>query len=519
MAKPNSVKLFNLIKSIKPSEKRYFKLMTRRENGQDKSKFLQLFDLIESQPTYDEDELALTAGFVTPGQLSNLKANLYKKLLNSLRNYNVSSTPDMQTRELVDHAQLLFDRSLYKQCDEILKKAKTQAKRNDNLEQLLVILKWQKNLLFQASSANNWNRANNIIVEVQEVSNRINNINQYTNLQLELNAIYLKTGFIKNEIEYNQVLNLVSSSLPKVNENLLSLTEKSSLFSLFVDYYFFIQDFTRGFKYAKKWVELFDSKHLIYSKLETYIKALNSLMIAQTKLVKYNEFNKTKRKLRALRSLPALQINENINLKLFKYTYVHEFNGLFMKGDFSHGVLLMDKIKPRMDEYVERLDDHSRVIMYYKVACLYVGNSDFGEALIWLNKIINTEKDDLREDIHGFARILQLICHFEMGHNEVIDYYVRSTYRFLLKTENLQMYQKNILNFLKKLSISISDEEILNRFERLRQQLLPLEQNPYEKRAFIYFDIISWLESKLQNRPVQDIIKEKALLLIENQAA
>ena len=516
MSKPKSTKLFSLIKSMNPSEKRYFKLMTREEEGQDQSKFLQLFNLIDSLNEYDEDELALKAEFVTTGQLSNLKANLYKKLLMSLRNYNISSTPDMQTRELVDHAQLLFDRSLYKQCEEVLKKAKTQALKNDNLEQLLVILKWQKNLFFQTASTDNRNRAKSIISEVEEVNNRINNINQYTNLQLELNAIYLKTGFIKNENEYHQILNLFSSSLPKVKEDDLSLTEKSSLYSLFVDYYFFIQDFEMGYSYAKKWVELFHSKSLIYTQLEEYIKALNSLMIAQNKLVKYNEFVKTKRKLRALRYLPAIQINENINLKLFKYTYVHEFNGLFMKGDFTHGTLLMEKIKPRINEYIERLDDHSRVIMYYKIACLYVGDNNYSESLIWLNRIINSEKDDLREDIHGFARILQLICHYELGHTDVIDYYVRSTYRFLLKTENLQLFQKYILNFLKKLSSSISEQEILARFERLLEQLLPLENNPYEKRAFIYFDIISWLEGKLQNRLVQDVIKEKALLLIES---
>jgi RNase P/RNase MRP subunit POP5 len=33
--------------------------------------------------------------------------------------------------------------------------------------------------------------------------------------------------------------------------------------------------------------------------------------------------------------------------------------------------------------------------------------------------------------------------------------------------------------------------------------------NPYEKRAFIYFDIISWLESKIEHKKVQDIIREK----------
>jgi hypothetical protein len=54
-------------------------------------------------------------------------------------------------------------------------------------------------------------------------------------------------------------------------------------------------------------------------------------------------------------------------------------------------------------------------------------------------------------------------------------------------------------------------------FERLRQQLIPLETNPYEKRAFIYFDIISWLEGKIQHRPVQEVIQEKANILLNQK--
>ncbi|RLD20242.1 MAG: hypothetical protein DRI71_10675 [Bacteroidetes bacterium] len=185
-----------------------------------------------------------------------------------------------------------------------------------------------------------------------------------------------------------------------------------------------------------------------------------------------------------------------------------------MIGDFSHGVRLMEKIKPRIDAYILRLDSHSRLIMYYKIACLYVGDSNFSEALGWLNRIINTEQSLIREDIHGFSRILSLICHYELGHRDILDYHVRSTYRFLLSHENLQQYHRYILNFLKHLSANISEEEMIAEFERLRQQLIPLETNPYEKRAFIYFDIISWLEGKIQHRPVQDVIQEKANILL-----
>lgn len=519
MPKPKSGKLYQLIKSMKASEKRYFKLDTGSGGESDQHKFLQLFDLIDRQTEYDEEAIMEEADFITKGQFANMKVNLYKKLLASLRNFNLSSTPDMQTRELVDYAQLLFNRSMYRQSEEVLKKAKAQAKKHDNLEQLLVILKWQKNLLFQSSSGDNRARAQNIIAEVEEVNNRINNINLFTNLQLELNSIYLRTGYIKNESEYQEIQRLFSATIPEVDEQSLNITEKSNYYSLLIDFYFFTQDFEKGYQYALKWVTLFDNRQLIRSRLEVYIKALNSLMIAQTKLVKYREFSRTKRTLRNLRSQVAPYINENISLKLFKYTYVHEFNGLFMKGDFSHGVQLMQKIKPRLEEYINLLDDHSRVILYYKIACLYVGASDFHEGQLWINRIINTSKGDLREDIHGFARILLLICHYELGHTDIIDYHVRSTYRFLLKTKNLQMYHKYILNFLKRLNVNLADEELINRFQRLRNQLLPLENDPYEKRAFIYFDIISWLESKIENRPVEDVIQEKARRLRRREAA
>jgi hypothetical protein len=519
VSKPRSDKLFYLIKSMKPSEKRYFKLWVQADKRGANPKYLLLFNQIESQAKYDEDNIERAANYLTKGQLSNLKASLYTKILTSLKYYNITSSPDMQTRELVDHAQLLFDRSLYQQCDDLLNKALGMAQKTGNLELQLMILKWKKNVISQTVGRRNMERVNAIIEQVRIVNSRINNINTFTNLQLKLNSLYLKTGYIRNEAEYKYVSDIFYSNLPKITEDELSLAEKSSLYSLHTDFYFFTQDFETGYQYAKKWVNLFANKSLIYANLEIYIKALNSLMIAQSRINAYEEFTQNKRILRNLRNLPAIQINENINLKLFKYTYVHKFNGLFMIGDFTHGVHLMAKIKPRIDEYIARLDSHSRLIMYYKIACLYVGDSNYGEALTWLNRIINTEHSVMREDIHGFSRILSLICHYELGHTDILDYHVRSTYRFLLKRENLQQYHKYILNFLKHLSVNLAEVDMIDEFEKLRQQLIPLESNPYEKRAFIYFDIISWLEGKIQHRPVQDVIKEKAARLINQRIA
>jgi hypothetical protein len=43
----------------------------------------------------------------------------------------------------------------------------------------------------------------------------------------------------------------------------------------------------------------------------------------------------------------------------------------------------------------------------------------------------------------------------------------------------------------------------------MRGRFIELEKNTYEKRAFLYLDIISWLESKIENRRISDIMRKK----------
>ena len=129
-----------------------------------------------------------------------------------------------------------------------------------------------------------------------------------------------------------------------------------------------------------------------------------------------------------------------------------------------------------------------------------------------MQRIINEHPVDLREDIHCFARILNLISHYELGNTDVIDYYIKSTYRFLLLKDDLGEYQKYILNFLKNLHRNPTEAELIEGFRELRQQLLTLIDRPYESRAFAYFDIISWLESKIRRCTVEEVIREKVKL-------
>lgn len=509
MARVKSRNLFELIKSLNKNEKRYFKMMTSSSSQNEDKKILQLFEYINKSDQFDEDNIIKKLPSLKPEQLSNLKAYLYYKILQAVRQYNGSKLLDIQIRELIDFAQLLFERRLYTQGLSCLKKAKKMAVSHDNLELQLEIIKLEKSVLMQ-TIGDDENKVDTIIQEVKKINTQINNINIFSNLSIKLNSYYTRIGYIRGESDFKKVREFFFSNIPDTKEENLSIIEKIHLYKLYIGYYFFIQDFENGYLLSQKMVKFFETNQtIIKSHPETYIKALNSLLIAQFKLFKFNEFEITNKKLHSIEHNHSLRINESIRIRLLKYYYMHEINRYFMMGEFDKGVEFIVEQMPEIDKLLEGMDRHSTLILNYKIACLYVGASNHRQAVKWLNKIINISNADIREDLHCFARIINLICHYELGNFDVINYYIISTYRFLLKKEDLYLFQKTILNFLKDLNKEVGNSPLEERFAYLKTQLLPLVNSEFEKRAFIYFDIISWLESKVEKRPVQEVIKDK----------
>ena len=155
------------------------------------------------------------------------------------------------------------------------------------------------------------------------------------------------------------------------------------------------------------------------------------------------------------------------------------------------------------------LDFHRVILFYYKIACLYFGSGDNSRAIDYLNLIVN-ESPDFRGDIQCYTRILRLIAYYELGDNYLVEYQVKSIYRFLTKMDDLHAVQKEILTFIRKLP-KVQPSEMKKELKKLLDRFIKLKNDPYEIRSFLYLDIIAWLESKIQGVPVQQIVRDKFL--------
>ena len=188
-----------------------------------------------------------------------------------------------------------------------------------------------------------------------------------------------------------------------------------------------------------------------------------------------------------------------------------------MEGEFKEGLVVVDQILEKF-RCKNQIDAHHIMVLYYKIACLYFGCEEYEKSILYLNRIIENKELKMREDLLCFTRVLNVFAHYEAGMDYHLDKHLRDTYKFLLKMNDLHEVQKLMIRFVRKLG-SIYPHELKDEFRKLHAEMLPFENDPYERRAFLYLDVLSWLESKIENKPIAEIIKQKAKKLNRREKA
>lgn len=502
--------LFVLIKSLTKSEKRQFNLYVGRLGGNIDAKFFSLFKFLEKLKVYNE-KVIIGSGIVSKQQLSNLKAHLYKQILISLRLNPAHKNVRIQIREQLDFATVLYQKGLYKQSLKLLEKAKNMALDNEEKNIAYEIVELEKVIETQYITRSISNRADQLSIQAKELSQHNVIASKLSNLSLQLYSHLLQNGYVKNEEELTFVNEYFSNRMPKYNYSSLGFREKLWLYKAHLWHSFLIQDFLLSYKYARKCVDLFDSNKLVNLHPVFYLKSKNYLLEASFLVKNTSVFKNELVKFETEIDEKQIPLNTNTELLIFMYLYSNKLHLHFLEGTFEKGEYLVDVINAKIEKYKNRLDNHYIVLLYYKVACLYFGMGKNKLCIDYLQKIIRSKNIGSAEDLQCFARILNLIAHYECGLDYDLERQFVDTYKFLLKMENLQEVQKVFLESIRDLS-DVFPHEIKNEFKKIHTKLKKFENHPYEKRAFLYLDILSWLESKIQNKPIATIIKEKAKL-------
>lgn len=500
--------LFQLIKSLSKAEKRNFKLYAQRNTSADDLKTVQLFDGLDKLLVYDEDKLLIKQPALKKQQLSNLKSALYKQIMASLRLLEDKGNIDIQLHEQMDYARILFNKGLYIQSLKILEKIKELASSHHQVTFWLQALIFEKKIESLYITRSFENRAEALSTEVEALDNRLVMIGRLSNLSLQLYGWYIKNGHTRTKTELNNLKQFFQANLPDRTTDVNGFYEKMYLYQSYVWYHFIQQDFLSYYKYTQRWVDLF-YQYPVMQQIEAlyYIKGLHNLLNAHYTLGNYKAYVKVLNEFAVFYESPVCINNDNNKTQAFIYLYTGYVNQHFLEGSFSKGIALIDSIEKELKSFSGKIDSHRELVFYYKFACLHFGSGHNEEAIHYLNKIINW-RTDLRSDLQCYARLLLLIAHFELGNYNLLEYLLKSVYRFMAKMENMSRVEEEMFAFLKQ-SFSLKQKDLKKSFQQLLLRIKQYEGNRIESRAFAYLDVIGWLESKIKGIPVEEIIQQR----------
>ena len=502
--------LFQLIKSLEKAEKRHFKLYITRSSSNENLKIIQLFDALDKMVDYDEKALIKKLNPVTKPQLANLKSHLYKQLLASLRLLKTTVNIDLQLSELLDNARVLYYKGLKLQSFKMLEKAKELAKTNHKYNFLAQVISLEKKIETLHITRSTLEKTEVLAMEAADISVHINNVIKLSNLALLLYRWYVQNGHARNKEDEKGVRSFFKDMLPPNPEQITDFYERLYLYQSYCWYAFIRQDFLMYFRYSKKWVDLFDEEPAMVT-VETghYIKGMHTLLNALFNLRNYKLFQVVLKRFERFAATPPSNAHDNFRVHTFIYINAAKLNWHLMTGTFADGLALVPKIEAGLQEYASYIDLHRILVYNYKISMLYFGNGDYATCIDYLQRIIN-EHGNLRIDLQCYARLLHLMAHYELGNDAIIESLTRSVYRFMAKMKNFSVVEEEIFRFIRN-AFKVSSKELKPELEQFLYRIKHLEKNRFETRAFAYLDVISWVESKVYEKPMSEIIHEKYL--------
>lgn len=500
--------LFQLIRSLTKSEKRHFKLFVSKYSTGESSTYLKLFSAIEKQKMMDDSVLKKQYG---GGHFKVIKNYLYKLILRSLHIDHSDISIDSQLGELLHHAEILYEKALYLQYKKVLSKAKKIAYQYERYTLLPEILRLEKKLMMIVFISDiSETEISRIVNEERLVSGKLTNINGYWDIFAKSLIHVVKRGKARTSSDIRDLEKIIANPLMSNKEHANSYDALAYYYFTYGNYYRIKSDFKNCYKYRKECVLLMD-KHppQIAENPNNYINALNNFLIICFELKKYDDIQFYFSK---LKTIPVK--SEHTKIHLFRRYYIIGIDLYIETAEFKKGIQLIGEVEQGLLKYKGKINKFDELGFYFQFVLLYFGSEEYSQALKWLNKFLNDPQTTIREDIYCYSKILNLIIHFELNNFDLMEYIIKSTYRYLYKKNKLYKFENVILNFLRKKTNNISNKkELVIALKDLRNELVEIYKDPFESKAFGFLHFLYWLDSKIEKRPFAEIVKSKALLV------
>ncbi len=479
MARKTSTELFELVKSMTSSEKRYLKIFTSIHTVGSENKYMKLFDLMDQMEAYDEEALIVGVNDKGGVTFSKLKKYLYDLILKAMRNFNSEKNGTHQLTSAIDDISILFNKGLYLHAQKAIAKAEKIIAEYDLLSYNFLIDNWKRrvSLHIDANKTAMLSPLNGKLTEFNELNEQMEafgQIQEFTRGCGAITSLNELPEFVVKKMKFNPKAN-TSAKVKFFNFRI-----KSIVYRLTRDFEAYLKVSQQAYDLSKDHMAFKNEDVLIYT-LEPLLEYCNALL-NNRQFADFKQFiKKTTPYIIASKLTISAEGRANID------AYVN-----LMKSEYD-----------RLSGNIKNFDEHVRTIKTIKSdESLHpspaLKNLYYWELINWYFKMGDLDEtvsiiSKMKRDIPGFqtiqaANAVKWICQYEQKNMQDLEIDVNRNNH----TSELELLLANCFN-------EQMQNETMGKWMKLKNELNQLKGNQHENIHFKFFDFVEWVNNKMLN--------------------
>lgn len=500
-----SESLIHLINNLTKQEKKEFSLYISNKPEKD---YIFLFRLIDDKKVSDPEELKMSFLAAKPtSSFNTVVIYLFDLLIDILTRLRTEQDSYYLLFNELLHARVLYEKSMYQECFQVLKKVKEKAVYYENHFALLVAQRLELNYLLtldfedmdEQKLLNKQYKMNNTLKSIRQ-------LNEQSSLYELLKYRMINRGASRSLEETQKLDDLVTSEISIVASAGVENFEIKKNHQLFqANYFITVGDYKAAFNSFVELNKLFEeNSHLWNNPPVYYLMTVEGMLESLRIMHNYEGMNYFFEKLTKLSS-PSSSFQLNVTYVIFIYRLFSFIDA----GDFDKAGIWIAEHQASLIDKMLLLKEQQQAEMSLYIALIHLGNGEYRKARKRLSATIG------RGHLYSLPlfrtiRIVNVMIHYELGDVDYIQSEIRSIKREMSKNKGYNLKVESFL--LKFLNYSFADTNRKRRaeiWESMAEEVHALYADKYETQILRKFDFVAWVEAKIFEVPLSDILKRE----------
>lgn len=498
MKSNTALELYNLIHSLTPSEKSYFKKgLSKRSDG----KLGELFELFNKKKNYDQKQLLgeIKPKYVNP---SDVCLKLINAILRSMARYRADSSAQSELNTMLTQIEFLHKRRLYPIGERLTRKALKLSKENNHYAHTNILL----DRLLDFIPKRGKDKLKNIQIIQAELKSNTQHQTMYQSLRV-LNALMLDhitnhkpsreslKRFI-NEILISELM-ITSTAIDKEYKGLKVYAQNTRNGALY-----YHGDWETALAESQALIQILGPVEKLSDRLYKSWLSINfNIMTLACLLLDGSTYNKVMKQVDDARKKRGQENDKLGNISFELLNTVHLINLGKLDDAFD---ILTTQLNQLYNPDLSRHQDESNLRISIGQVLFYQEN--YAQALAELNKWLADETIKKSEEITNRARWLEMLSVYMLGDLQLFESKLLAMHRYIKQKDTGFDWQIDLLNTMRK-TIGESVKNRRSAFTELHQKV---KQHQMEFRATAHgFNLLYFIEASALGMPMNKFMAKR----------